>query len=136
MACGNDASLALSTHRLLPADRLGSPIEAVTPLSLRQSFCSETFSCVGLVTTAVQLTCISLIDSVEPEFVGTAPWLTDPMIVIYVSRLRNINHTNMMSMRSGRYTSHAPLDPVLTVCSAPLGEGLGGAPAAENEEDL
>jgi phosphoribulokinase len=84
----------------------------------------------------VQLTCISLIDRAAPEFVGTMPWLTDPMIVIYVSRLRNINHTNLMSMRSGRYTSHAPLDPVLTVCSAPLGEGLGGAPAAENEEDL
>jgi hypothetical protein len=111
MACGNDASLALTTHRLLPADRLGSPIEAVTPLSLRQCSCSETFFCVGLVTTAVQLTFISLIDRAEPEVVGTAPWLTEPMIVISVSRSGNVNHTNLMSKRSSRRTSYAPLGP-------------------------
>ena len=136
MASSIDASQALATHSLLPANRLASPIGAVTPLNLRQCSCSVTFFCVGLVTTVVQLTFISLINRAEPQFVGTAPRLTDPTIVIYVSRLRNINHTNLMSKRSGRYTSHAPLDPVLTVCSAPLGEGLGGAPAAENEEDL
>jgi hypothetical protein len=111
MACGNDASLVLTTHRLLPADRLGSPIGAVTPPSLRQCSCSETFVCVGLVTTAVQPTFISLIDRAEPEFVGTAPWLTDPMIVISVSRLGNVNHTNLWSKRHSRYTSHAPLGP-------------------------
>jgi hypothetical protein len=41
------------------------------------------------------LTFISLIDRAEPECAGTVPWLTDLMIVIYVSRLRNIHHTNL-----------------------------------------
>ncbi len=111
MACGNDASLALTPHSLLPANRLASPTGAVTPLGLRQSSCSETFFCVGLVTTAAQLTFISLIDQAAPEFLGTVPWLMDPTIVIHVFRLRNINHTSLMSKRGSCCVSHAPVMP-------------------------
>jgi hypothetical protein len=111
MACGNDASLALTTHSLLPANPLGSPLGAVTPLGLQPCPCSETFFCVGLFTTAAQPTFIFLIDRAAPEFVGIVPWLTDPTIIIAVSRLRNMNHTRSMSKRSSRCLSHAPVMP-------------------------
>jgi hypothetical protein len=111
MAYGNDARLALTTQTLLAAGRLASPIGAVTPLGLRRGSCAETFCCVGLVTTAVPLTFISLIDRAEPECVGTVPWLTDPTIVISVARLRNIHHTSLMLKRGSRCVSHAPVMP-------------------------
>ena len=111
MAYGHDARLALAIDTLLYANRLVSPIGAVTPLGLRQCSCSETFLCVGRVPTAAQLTFIALIDRVEPEFVGTVPWLTDPTIVIYVFRLRHINHTSLMSKRGSRYISLTPVKP-------------------------
>jgi hypothetical protein len=111
MAYGNDARLALATYTLLHANRLVSPIGPVIPPGFRQCSCSETPFGVGLVTTAVQLTFISLIDRAAPEFVGTVPWLTDPTIVIYVSRLRNINHTNLLSKRGSHCVSHAPVMP-------------------------
>jgi hypothetical protein len=125
MAYGNDARLALATYTLLHANPLVSPIGAVTPLGLRQCSYSETFLCVGLVTTAAQLTFISLIDRVEPEFVGTVPWLTDPTIVIYVFRLRNINHTSLMSKRGSRYVSPTPVKPQsLPSALCPSGKAL------------
>jgi hypothetical protein len=111
MAYGNDARPALASYALLHANRRVPSIGAVTPTGLRQCSCSETFLCVGLVTTAAQLTFISLIDRAEPEFVGSVPWLTDPTIVIYVFRLRNINHTSLMSKRASRCVSHAPVMP-------------------------
>jgi hypothetical protein len=109
MACGNDASLALTTYSSFPANSLVSPIGAFRPRGLRPCPRSETSFRVGLVTTAVQLTFISIIGRAALEFVGTVPWLTDPTIVIYVSRLRNMNHTSLMSKQGSRYLSHAPV---------------------------
>jgi len=106
MAYGNDARLALATCTLLHANRLVSSIGAATPPGFRQCSCSETLFRVGLVTTAVQLTFISLADPAEPEFLGTVPWLPDRRIVIYVSGLR-------ISRASGAL--------VFTVYSVPLG---------------
>jgi hypothetical protein len=120
MAYGNDARLALATYTLLHANRLVSPIGPVIAPGFRQCSCSETPFGVGLVTTAVQLKFISLTDRAELEFVGTVPWLTDPTIVIYVFRLRHINHTSLMSKRGSRYISHACEAPVLTVCFVPF----------------
>src|SRR5262245_42683935 len=97
MAYGNDARLALATDTLPHANRLMSSIGAVTPPDFRQCSCSETLFHVGLVTTAVELTFISLTDPAEPEFLGTVPWLRDRTIVIYVSRWRNANHTSIRS---------------------------------------
>ena len=97
MAYGTNARLALTTHTFLHANRLVSPRGAITPLGFRQCSCSMTLLCGGLVTAAVQLTFSSLIDPAEPEFLRTVPWLPDQTIVIYVSRLRNANHTSFMS---------------------------------------
>jgi hypothetical protein len=83
MAYGNDARLALATYTLLHANRLVSSIGPVIPPGFRQCSCSETLFRVRLVTTAVQLTFISLTDPAEPEFLGTVPWLPDRTIVIY-----------------------------------------------------
>jgi hypothetical protein len=97
MACGNDARLALTTYCPLPANRFVSPIGTVRPRGLRPCPRSDTFFRVGLVTTAVQLTFISLINRAEPESLGTVPWLTDPTTVIYILRLHNANHTSIRS---------------------------------------
>jgi hypothetical protein len=97
MAYGNDAKLGLATYTPLHADRLVSSRGAVTPPGSRQCSCSETLFHVGLVTTAVQLTFISLTDPADPESLGIVPWLPDRTIVIYVSRWRTANHTSMRS---------------------------------------
>jgi hypothetical protein len=97
MAYGNNTRLALTTHTLLHANHLLSPRGAVTPLGFRQCSCSMTLCRVGLVMTAVQLTFIALIDPAEPKFLRPVPWLPDWPVVIYVSRLRNANHTSFMS---------------------------------------
>jgi hypothetical protein len=115
MACDNDARLALTTYSPFPANRLVSPIGTLRPRGLRACSRSETSFCVGFVTTAVQLTFISLIDRAALEFVDTVPWLTDPTIVIYVSRLPSINHPSLMS-KQGRHCASTRLwYPVLTV---------------------
>jgi hypothetical protein len=88
MAYGNDARLALTTYTLLHANRLVSSIGAVILPGFRQCSCSEMLFRVRLVTTAVQLTFISLTDPAEPKSLGTVPWLPDRTIVIYVSHLR------------------------------------------------
>jgi hypothetical protein len=107
MACGNDARLTLTTYCPLPANRFVSPIEAVRPRGLRPCPRSDAFFRVGLVTTAVQLTFISLISRAEPEFLGTVPWLTDPTTVIYILRLHNANHTSIRST-AGVAIAHLP----------------------------
>ena len=110
MAYGNDARLAPTTQTLHPANRLVSPIEAVTPLGPRHCSRSETSFRAGFVTAAVKLTFVS-IDRAKSEFLGTTPWSTDPTIVIDVSRLRNFHHTRLMSKQGSRCASHAPLVP-------------------------
>ena len=80
MAYGNDARLALAIYTLLHANRLVSSIGPVIPPGFRQCSCSETLFRVQLVTTAVQLTFISLTDPAEPEFLGTVPWLLDRLL--------------------------------------------------------
>jgi hypothetical protein len=97
MAYDNDERLTLAIYTPVHANRLVSSIGAVTPLGFRQCSCSETLFHVGLVTTAVQLTFISLTDPAEPEFLGTVPWLLDRTIVIDVSRWRNTNHPSIRS---------------------------------------
>jgi hypothetical protein len=109
MAYGNDARLALAIYTLLHANRLVSSIGPVIPPGFRQCSCSETLFHVRLVTTAVQLTFISLTDPAEPEFLGTVPWLPDRTIVIYVSRLR---------------IARVSVALVFTGYSVPLGEGI------------
>jgi hypothetical protein len=97
MAYGNDARLALATYTLLHANPLVSSIGPVIPPGFRHCSCSEMLFRVGLVTTAVQLTFISLTHPAEPEFLGIVPWLPDRTIVIDVSRWRNANHTSIRS---------------------------------------
>jgi hypothetical protein len=112
MAYGNDAGLALTTYTLLRANRLASPIGAVTPPGFRQCSCSETLFGVDLVTTAVQHTLTSLIDPAEAGFHGTVHWLPDRTIVIYVSHLHAMPTTQALyRQRDSRCTSHAPLVP-------------------------
>jgi hypothetical protein len=111
MAYGKDARLALTIQTILPANRLVLPIEAITPLGLRQCPCPETYFWAGLGTTAEQLTCITLINRAESEFLGTTPFPTAPTTVIYVSHLRTVDHTSSMSKQGSRCAFHAPLVP-------------------------
>jgi hypothetical protein len=137
MAYDNDARLALTTQTLRPANRLVSPIEAVTPPGSRRCPRSETFFRAGLGPGAVQPTFISPIDLAESEFLGTTPWPMDPTIVISVSRVRSIHHTRLMSKRSSRCASHAPLvsQPLLPAL-CPSGIASVVPPTAEGEEEL
>jgi hypothetical protein len=112
MAYGNDAWLALTTHTLLRANRLASPIEAVTAPGFRQYSCSETPFGGDLVTTAVQHTLTSLIDPADAGFLGTVRWLPDRTIIAYVSRLHAMPTTQALCrQRDSHCTSHAPLVP-------------------------
>jgi hypothetical protein len=111
MAYGNDARLALTTHCLLPAKRLMSPIGAVTPPGLQQCSCSETCCAVHPVTSVVQPACSALFDQADPDFLGTVPCLTDPTIGMRVFAVRNSHHTNLISKRRSRRESDAPAIP-------------------------
>jgi hypothetical protein len=136
MAYSIDASQALATHSLLLTHRLVSPIQAVTPLGFRQGSSSETSSCLAYHDCRAARLHFPyrpgripiprhrpLADGSDDRHLGLAPAQYSP-------------HTLDVEAGQPLCLSRAFVVPALIACAVPLGEGLGGAPAGEGEEDL